>query len=244
MSLRIPSFAAAAVLGFFAAYSVHAQTVTPGFPSFNAGNAPSLSALPQLPDPRPSISVTSPVENTAVEATQPVPGVSGFTEREIISSGPEKPSVPVSGTRGPDDAENRMPPVGSALSGVPQFTTGSVFYLEGVPVRLSGVSIPPGPELCLTASGTQWQCGRSANTRLSMLFEGKSANCRVVRSYPSGVTAVCSSGTVSDVSRLMVSEGWAIPYGKEGRKYSSESLSAASSKSGLWSGNFSNSSKW
>lgn len=244
MTPSIARFTAAAVFGFFAALSVQAETVTPGFPSFNAGNAPSLSALPQLPDPRPSISVTSPAENTAVESNESVPGVSGSTEREIISSGPEKPSVPVSGNLGPDNVENRIPPVGSALSGVPQFTTGSVFFLEGVPVRLSGVSIPPGSELCLTASGTQWQCGRSANTRLSMLFEGKSANCRVVRSYPQGVTAVCSSGTVSDVSRLMVSEGWAIPYGKEGRKYSSESLAAASSKSGLWSGNFSDSSKW
>lgn len=219
------------------------QTVSPGFDAFDAGAAPTSFAFPSPAVSVPS-SVTAPASPSLSPSSPQVAPTSNGNVAQDSDTVSVVPTVPVSGNGSPDRVSSSMPEPGSLLSGRPAFTGGSFFFLDGVPIRLSGVAFPPVGEVCRTNSGTEWLCGRSSSSRLSMLFEGKTSSCRVVKSFTGGVSAVCSSGTVLDVGRIMISEGWAVPVGIEGRQYSSESLSARASGSGLWSGSFRHHSNW
>ncbi|MTH95402.1 thermonuclease family protein [Roseibium sp. RKSG952] len=219
------------------------QSVSPGFDAFDAGSAPSSFSLPSptLSVPSSAAGVASPSLPPSPHQVAPSSAGNAFQGSDIVA---RVPTAPVFDGKGSDGNSSTMPASGVVISGVPSLTGNGFFFLAGVPVRLSGVAVPPSGELCRTSSGTEWMCGRSSGSRLSMLFEGKKTSCRVVKSYPDGVTGVCSSGTVFDIGRLMISEGWAVPVGSEGLRYSSESLSARESRSGLWSGSFKGHSSW
>lgn len=79
------------------------------------------------------------------------------------------------------------------------------------PVRLDRVRLPPRDQLCGTAEGGRWSCGRRAATRLNALLAGRAALCgRAADADAAVIAGDCRVGGRS-VAETLVEEGWAEP---------------------------------
>ena len=133
---------------------------------------------------------------------------------------------------------------GQKLTGLGKTYDGHSITVDGNPVRLNGIEAPGRGQLCHTKSGTAWRCGKKAYERLAVLVDGKKVSCIVDSPAGTGAAATCSSSRVSDIGRLLVSEGLAIPNKHSKNVYRQEVRSANSMKKGIWVGSFKEPSKW
>ena len=134
----------------------------------------------------------------------------------------------------------RLDPRPPPVSGTARASDGDSFRMGEDRVRLLGIDAPELAQLCDTASGGQWPCGKAGRERMNQLLSGGKVNC-----VPEGhdqyqrLLAVCTVGG-RDIGATMVAEGLAIAVERYGRE---ESVAKAARK-GIWQGGFDTPRNW
>jgi len=111
-------------------------------------------------------------------------------------------------------------------------------------VRLYGIDAPELYQTCTDATGKEWACGRSAQTRLKALIGRKAVDCAPrARDKFNRIVAVCR--TVPDLGEALVRDGLAVNFGASGDAgpYTGAETEAKAAKRELWQGSFELSSK-
>lgn len=134
----------------------------------------------------------------------------------------------------------RLDPPPPPVSGTARASDGDSFRMGEDRVRLLGIDAPELAQLCDTASGGQWACGKAGRERMNQLLSGGKVNC-----VPEGrdqyqrLLAVCTVGG-RDIGATMVAEGLAIAVDRYGR----EEAVAKAARKGIWQGGFDTPRNW
>ncbi len=131
-------------------------------------------------------------------------------------------------------------PPPSEISGQARLVDGDSLWIGHHEVRLVGIDAPEGRQTC-SRDGRNWACGRAAREALAARIGGRPLTCRTQRRDQHGrVLAVCAVNG-QELNRWMVSEGWAVAFG---RPYRRQEREARAARKGLWSSAFERPSDW
>jgi endonuclease YncB( thermonuclease family) len=123
---------------------------------------------------------------------------------------------------------------------------GDTLTIEKQDYRLHGIDAPEFNQICKTATGTDWPCGKLARANLVALIAGHKLSCEERAHDKYGrVVATCLDDKGSDIARSMIERGLAVSFGgfAEG-PYAAEEALAHTAKRGLWQGAFDPPSSW
>jgi endonuclease YncB( thermonuclease family) len=110
--------------------------------------------------------------------------------------------------------------------------SGSILA-DGHNLNLYGVVLVRRDKICTAPEGARWACGQRAFIALRSLLEGKSITCRF-KHVTVPPKAICWVGD-SDVTHLLLSQGWAELANEVTEANYVEALaSAQSKKAGIW----------
>jgi len=110
--------------------------------------------------------------------------------------------------------------------------SGSILA-DGHNLKLYGAVLVRRDKICTTAEGARWACGQRAFIALRNLLEGRSITCRF-KHVTVPPKAVCWVGD-SDVTHLLLSQGWAELADEVTEASYVEALASAQSKKvGIW----------
>lgn len=116
--------------------------------------------------------------------------------------------------------------------------SGSVFKMNGMFIKLYGISAPVPNQTCLDKRSANYNCGRVATQKLKKLLNGKLLSCTPVTWYtPSEIVATCSYNNY-DIGASMVSVGWALADRRVTPAYVPYEKEARAQTAGLWAGKF------
>ncbi len=123
---------------------------------------------------------------------------------------------------------------------------GDTLTIESQDYRLHGIDAPEFIQVCKTAAGSDWPCGKQARAELVILIAGHRLTCEERAHDKFGrIVATCRDETGRDIARLMIERGLAVNFGgfAEG-PYAVEETQAHVAKRGLWQGSFDPPSSW
>lgn len=125
-----------------------------------------------------------------------------------------------------------------ASTGVASVTDGDTLEIRGPRIRLHGIDAPESSQRCTRPSGQEWRCGQQAALALSDRIGRRSVSCeeRDIDRYDRAI-AVCMEGG-EDLSRWLVSQGWAVAYRRYSRDYIGAEDQARRAGRNIWSGQF------
>jgi endonuclease YncB( thermonuclease family) len=110
--------------------------------------------------------------------------------------------------------------------------------------RLHAIDAPELRQLCISAAGAEYACGREAQSELRRLVSSGDIECRGLETDRYGRTVVtCMSGT-TDINAEMVRSGWAVAYRSKGLDYVAAEDEAKAARRGIWQGQFDNPEAW
>jgi endonuclease YncB( thermonuclease family) len=111
--------------------------------------------------------------------------------------------------------------------------SGSILA-DGHNLNLYGAVLVRRDKICTTTEGARWACGQRAFIALRSLLEGKSITCRF-KHVTVPPKAICWVGGDSDLTHLLLSQGWAELADEVTEASYVEALaSAQSKKAGIW----------
>lgn len=112
--------------------------------------------------------------------------------------------------------------------------------------RLHGIDAPEFSQLCKTAAGADWPCGKLARAELVALVKGRMLACEErARDKYNRVVATCIDDRGADVARTMIERGMAVSFGGFAQgPYAAHEAVAKTSRRGLWQGPFEPPSSW
>ncbi len=123
----------------------------------------------------------------------------------------------------------------NALTGKPRVIDGETIEIAGHRIRLDDIDAPEAKQEC-TAGGAQWACGQEATFALARIIETHWVTCKGDKRDRDGrLIAVCYAGG-KDINAMMVREGWALAYRRDGLDYLDEETAARDARRGLWRG--------
>ncbi len=112
--------------------------------------------------------------------------------------------------------------------------------------RLQGIDAPEFAQVCKTAAGTDWPCGKQSREALVKLVGTNALECeeRAKDKY-NRVVATCRTASGVDLAQEMATSGLAVSFGgfAEG-PYAAEEATAKAARRGLWQGPFDPPSSW
>lgn len=124
------------------------------------------------------------------------------------------------------------------LMGVASVIDGDTIEIHGTRIRLHGVDAPERSQLCQHPSGKDWRCGQQASLALADRIGRTLVRCEPRDHDRYGrVIAVCFQGT-DDLSRWLVSNGWAVAFRRYSLDYIAEEDTARTAGKNIWSGPF------
>ena len=125
----------------------------------------------------------------------------------------------------------------SSLVGQASVIDGDTIEIHGTRIRFNGIDAPESRQTC-EANGISYLCGQKAALALSDFIAAHTVSCKKTGTdrYRRVIAKCFSGGT--DLSRWMVSNGWAIAYRKYSMDYVSDEESARGQKVGIWAGTF------
>jgi endonuclease YncB( thermonuclease family) len=110
--------------------------------------------------------------------------------------------------------------------------------VDGVAVRLYGIASPDLDQICKTAAGQRWPCGRAAASALLRTLNSSSVTCEVDAKDETGrLLATCYVGG-NEVNALMVRNGAALAYRGHTDRYLPLEDAARADRIGVWQGDF------
>lgn len=129
----------------------------------------------------------------------------------------------------------------ATITGVPTVIDGDTLDIRGTRIRLHGIDAPESAQNC-TRAGQVYGCGREAANWLSGIIAGRNVTCvrRDTDRY-GRMVATCSLSTGTELNRLLVQQGWALPYLQYGGSiYVRDEQVARAARRGLHAGTFQN----
>ena len=129
------------------------------------------------------------------------------------------------------------PAFSADVSGKPTVLDGDTIVINSVTVRLHGIDAPENGQDCQRANGKEYNCGAEAENHLKRLLSG-TVQCTGSQFDDYGrLIGTCESNG-KNVSRAMVTAGWALAFRKFSTDYVNDEESAQAAKRGLWAGSF------
>lgn len=121
---------------------------------------------------------------------------------------------------------------------VPQIVDADTVYAGPTKIRLSGIDAPEMDQVCIDASGKNWNCGINAKEQLEAYAHGRPWICDLtgLDVYKRNLGSCTVGG--EDVSRWLVRNGWALAFRRYSTAYVADEDFAREQKRGLWSGAF------
>lgn len=123
---------------------------------------------------------------------------------------------------------------------------GDTLTIDKQDIRLHGIDAPEFAQICKTAAGSDWPCGKLARAELVALIAGRKLTCeeRAHDKYQR-VVATCLDDKGSDIAKTMIERGLAVSFGGFAKgPYADEEALAHTAKRGLWQGAFDPPSSW
>ncbi len=135
-------------------------------------------------------------------------------------------------------------PATLAPSGLARVIDGDTLELAGERVRLLGLDAPERGQLC-RRDGREWPCGEAARAALADFVQPRALVCEgSERDRWGRLLAQCRAGS-EDGGAWLVSEGWAVSYGRGGRgAYRALEAQARLAGVGIWAGEFEPPADW
>ena len=132
-------------------------------------------------------------------------------------------------------AASGLAPVGATIALQPPFTVVDSLTIRSGPntVRLAGLDGPPREAVCSDKEGGLWACGLRARVALHNLIADRPLECRVVGQEGTTPLVHCRRDS-ADLSRELVTAGWARPHLDQQAEYRSEAQTAQAAGAGLW----------
>lgn len=116
---------------------------------------------------------------------------------------------------------------------------GDTINIGGIQIRLEGIDAPETEQTCVGAKGDQWQCGKTATQRLSILIKGEEVTCeKSGEDRYKRTLAFCRLADGTELNAWLVREGFALAFVKYSTRYVKEEKEAKGAKRGLWAGTF------
>jgi len=133
-----------------------------------------------------------------------------------------------------DDREAVLAQV-KVIAGKPEVTDGDSLRIHDERIRILGIDAPELGQDCFDETGGAVKCGILSRQHMSHLIDGRSVSCRwLERDKYHRVLGHChvakSDGTLLDLNRAMVEDGWAFSYSS----YPQEEKQARANKRGMW----------
>jgi len=130
---------------------------------------------------------------------------------------------------------------GPPLTGtVERVSDGDTIDVAGQRIRLPGIDAPEWNQICRTAAGGSWDCGKAAAGRMRELTRNQTLSCRPEGHDRYGrLLAVCRVGKV-DIAEALVADGLAVATDS----YLGAESEARRARRGLWQGQFDRPTEW
>jgi endonuclease YncB( thermonuclease family) len=123
-----------------------------------------------------------------------------------------------------------------AAAGDTRVKDGDSLRLGAQEIRLFGVDAPEARQMCASADGTPWACGRAAADRLAELVAQGPVRCRPEDTDRYGrLVSTCTAGGV-DLGGRLVAEGLARAYTQFSDAYVALEAEARAAGRGIWQG--------
>lgn len=115
---------------------------------------------------------------------------------------------------------------------------GDSLEIDGARIRLKGIDAPEYMQYCFDEDNNKYDCGKSAREYLSSLAQEKDFYCKLKdKDKYNRYLSVCYSDG-KNVNKLMLKEGWAIPYRTKNPFYYAAQAEAKLHKKGIYQGKF------
>ena len=128
---------------------------------------------------------------------------------------------------------------GNALEGNKiKVIDGDSLEVDGKRIRLKGIDAPEYKQYCFDENNKKYNCGLLSREYLLTLTEGTDFYCKFKETDRYGrYLSVCYSDG-KNVNKLMLKEGWAIPYRTKNPLYYAAQIKAKLQKKGIYQGKF------
>lgn len=132
---------------------------------------------------------------------------------------------------------NGFPTVAAqTVQGVAKAITGDTLKINGTIIKLAKLEAPELTQLCKTARGTRWRCGRRARTALARLTGYKSVICEVSTYHKGYIKTGSCNIEGADIGATLVQKGYVFADGGTYARYAAHEKEAQKTKSGVWRG--------
>ena len=133
-----------------------------------------------------------------------------------------------------------LDPLPPRFTGMAKAADGDSLRLQDDRIRLLGIDAPELDQVCWTADGAEWPCGRAARAELARLVAAGPVDCQPEGKDKYGRTLARCDVAGADLGAAMVGAGLALStdgYGAAERQAKSDRL-------GLWQGRFDDPKVW
>lgn len=126
------------------------------------------------------------------------------------------------------------------IAGRASVVDGDTIEIAGQRIRFDGIDAPESGQVCRTASGEAYRCGRvSADALDKFLAQSRPTVCTPKGKSYDRVVATCRRADGADVNSWMVRNGHAIDWPKYSKgRYATLQIEAKAESTGIWSGSF------
>ena len=123
---------------------------------------------------------------------------------------------------------------------------GDTLTVAGQDYRLHGIDAPEYRQMCKSATGADWDCGKQARTALAAQVKDRTLTCKEhARDQFGRIVATCTDDQGNDVGGAMIDRGLAVHFGEFGDgPYAREETIAKAARRGIWQGRFEAPSAW
>ena len=139
------------------------------------------------------------------------------------------------------------PEVPDAITGeAPRVRDGDSLTLSGKTIRLAGIDAPEYHQICATAAGVGWPCGKAARAQLEAFALTGPITCHSAAHDRYGRdVAQCGTPAVPNLGAAMVRAGMAVsPEERGDARYPIEQAEAQNARRALWQGRFKMPADW
>ncbi len=131
-----------------------------------------------------------------------------------------------------------------SLSGHATVVDGDTIEVAGTRLHLYGIDAPEAAQLCETAGGRTYPCGREATRRLQKRIGEGPVSCETRQPDAKGrLSALCRAGG-DDLSAWLVTQGYAMASRATSTAYVRQEARAWATRKGIWAGTFERPSDW